>query len=861
MPPLFNRRALAKSERPIPPGARLLGELRPDERLSVTFVLRTRPDGQPLPSLEHWGGTPPDQRSYLAVDEFAAIHGADPADISAVESFAATHGMTVGESDAASGTVVVTGTAAQMNEALGITLNRYESPLHVGRDHHRPTPAAQAEGGDASAVQQHRSFEGQVYLPAGLDGIVTAVFGLDDRILGGINGSSGSPPGAVPLTVPQIAQRYNFPVSGAAGQTIGIMNGGGNYDPADITAYIASLPAGYNTAPAVLEVDLTVDGTTYKNDRTKVTRHSSSDMEITQDIETAAAVAQGATIAVYCSVSTEAGWLAFLRRALFPAAGDPAPSVLSSSWFISARDDAATVGQGVLDTLSAFFARAAPRGISIFIAIGDSGSDSGVKDGRCHVQYPGSDPWVTSVGGTVLGSDAEWVWSEGRKPGATDGGVSDYFPVPSYQSDAGVHPTSLNDNQVRRGVPDIAGNSAAASIYTGLRIGGGSFSYWGTSCAAPLYAGLASVLNAALGQPAGFLNPTLYRLGTTITNDVTTGNNDPGDGTRGPFYTAGPGWDACTGWGSIDGRALLNALSPAGPNLWVSFTPAGQHDIWVNSAQGTANSTFQPSAYPPALASFRDQVYLAFVAAAPGNVVTMCAISQNQSPLQPGTVTNTTMKSKWGAPALAVFQARLYAAFADYDTGALKVSSTADGATWTPPVTVAPACVVAPSLAVVRGSLCVLFSSVGMLQMYATQDGTSWYDAGRLADDQRTTSGPALTARDGTLYAAFLTYTGSTVMVYATDQEFRPGKQKWSLAATIRRSDSAPSLATVGGQLYLAYGIQNSAGGRDIKLSSSSDGKTWQPVPDLPWSTSQPGTGTAVAGLAGCGWPVPGAGS
>lgn len=239
--------------------------------------------------------------------------------------------------------------------------------------------------------------------------------------------------------MPTIAQLYNFPTTGAAGQTLGIFNGGGNYDPADIASYIAGLPSGYTTAPTVQEVDLTVDGTTYKNDKTKVTSPSSGDYEITQDIETAATIAQGATIAVYCSVSNEDGWLAFLKAALFPAAGQSAPSVLSSSWFISAADDFGSVGSGVQDTLSAMFAKAAPLGVSIFIALGDSGADSGLGDGKCHVQYPGSDPWVTSVGGTVIGNIVtgppttfdEWVWSEEPSSGATDGGVSDYFSTPA----------------------------------------------------------------------------------------------------------------------------------------------------------------------------------------------------------------------------------------------------------------------------------------------------------------------------------------------------------------------------------------------------------------------------------------------
>jgi kumamolisin len=201
--------------------------------------------------------------------------------------------MEVLDSNQASATVVVAGTAEQINNAFGIELKNYESPLHIPRDKVRQR--AREETSSRTSTQHHRGFEGQVHLPPELQEVVTAVFGLDNRILGGINGS-GDPPGAANLSVPAIATAYNFPTSGAAGQTIGIFNGGGNYDPADITAYIAGLPAGYRTGPTLREIDLTVDGTTYTNDKTKVSSPSNQDYEITQDIETAATVAQGAMI-------------------------------------------------------------------------------------------------------------------------------------------------------------------------------------------------------------------------------------------------------------------------------------------------------------------------------------------------------------------------------------------------------------------------------------------------------------------------------------------------------------------------------------------------------------------------------------
>jgi kumamolisin len=77
----------------------------------------------------------------------------------------------------------------------------------------------------------------------------------------------------------------------------------------------------------------------------------------------------------------------------------------------------------------------------------------------------------------------------------------------------------------------------------------------GTSAVAPLYAALIARINATAGKPAGFVNPKLYRAQSAF-NDITQGNN----GT----YAAAPGWDACTGLGSPNGRKLAAALGTGG---------------------------------------------------------------------------------------------------------------------------------------------------------------------------------------------------------------------------------------------------------------------------------------------------------
>jgi kumamolisin len=68
-------------------------------------------------------------------------------------------------------------------------------------------------------------------------------------------------------------------------------------------------------------------------------------------------------------------------------------------------------------------------------------------------------------------------------------------------------------------------------------------------------------INALLGVRVGNFNALLYnKIGPAgVLRDITSGNNDT-DGLLNGRFPAGPGWDACTGWGVPDGAKLLNAL-------------------------------------------------------------------------------------------------------------------------------------------------------------------------------------------------------------------------------------------------------------------------------------------------------------
>jgi kumamolisin len=135
-------------------------------------------------------------------------------------------------------------------------------------------------------------------------------------------------------------------------------------------------------------------------------------------------------------------------------------------------------------------------------------------------------------------------------------------PLPSWQT--GIVPPSVNPgHQAGRGVPDVC---ADADPDTGYKIfyAGEASVVGGTSAVATFWAGLLARINQKLGTPVGYFNPLLYStLGKSgAFNDIVSGNNDSSGNVGG--YSAGKGWDACTGWGSPDGAKLLQAFSADG---------------------------------------------------------------------------------------------------------------------------------------------------------------------------------------------------------------------------------------------------------------------------------------------------------
>jgi kumamolisin len=339
--------------------------------------------------------------------------------------------------------------------------------------------------------------------------------------------------------VPELARLYNFPSEyNGSGQTVALIELGGGYTDADLTAYFAGL-----NQPKPQVSSVSVDGG-------KNTPNSSADSQVTLDIEVVGAVAPAAKIVVYFAPNTYQGFLHAIAAAERDVANKP--SVISIGWGSPESNWNAQAKTDMNQTLQ----EAKAQGITVTAGSGDGGSSEGLTDGKNHLDFPASSPWVLAIGGTQITVSggviaSEVAWNDGATGGATGGGVSDAFPLPVWQQQAKV--PAGNAGYLGRGIPDIAIDASPRSGYS-ILVHGLRENLGGTTAAAPLWAGLIALINQALGRNVGYINPTIYtKFGPAkVFRDVTVGNNGA--------YSAGPGWDAVTGWGSPDGRKLLRAF-------------------------------------------------------------------------------------------------------------------------------------------------------------------------------------------------------------------------------------------------------------------------------------------------------------
>jgi len=508
--------------------------------IEIDLILRRRPDGPPFPDLTAMGGQLPRDRKYMTHEEFEAAYGADPADVEVVRNFAREFGLTHVNSDLATRIVTLSGTIAAISRALNVDVAYF------------------SEG-----PRRYRAYRGPIYVPASLDKIVLYVLGIDDYVAPYPMAKTVNPAEWALLdlitqihTPRQVADVYNFPKATGKGECIGMLEFGGGYDPQRVHAYFAW--QGMET-PAI--VDVPVAGGANRPGWIPYL-----DAEVYLDIEVAGAAAPDAKLAVYFAPCNARGFVQGFAAAIHDRVNRP--SVVFCTWgFAETKWAVVPYGMNAVDDV---IQDAALLGITVSVASGDFGATAGIYDGEPHLYFPASSPHVLSVGGTTLYSFAgsrvaEYTWNRvSTSGGASTGGFSDYFPLPEYQQLPNVKQAQAQivpwrqpneDPTPGRAVPDVSALGDPTTGYLILMDHGFSLTA-GTSAATPLWCALIARINELLGGRIGYINPLLYKsLGEEPAfRDILLGNN--------LYYKAGPGWDACTGWGSPDGTRLLEALNP-----------------------------------------------------------------------------------------------------------------------------------------------------------------------------------------------------------------------------------------------------------------------------------------------------------
>ena len=564
---------------PAMPRASLLGSVSGSRTIALDVALRPR-DPASLARFATAVSTPgsSDFRRYLSPGEFGATFGATAATVSATATALRKLGLHVDSVSRNRLLIKVSSTVATAERAFGTTLRRYR--LGSGSVVFANSSAPRLPEAVARGIQ---TVVGLSDLPVSYredlarPGRRARPLVPDVRSVGATETGGPQPcPAATAAagmlgayTADELASAYRF--SGlyqtkdlGEGETVAIFELEPNARR-DIAAYQRC----YQTMATVSYIKVDSGSGT-----------GPGEGEAALDIENVIGLAPRASIDVYQGPNTNVGPLDVYNSII----NQDRAKIISTSWGIC---EAQLGGRAVASVEANMFEQAAAQGQTVVAAAGDDGSTDctnrgGEPLGTLAVDDPGSQPYVTSVGGTSLSPlgppPSETVWNGGAG-GAGGGGISSMWAMPAYQADAAPRlrivksysspkPCGAPAGYCRE-VPDV---SADADPQTGYLV------YWngswtvlgGTSGSAPLWAALVALTDAWPGctaHPVGFLNPSLYLIAgagasASALNDVTRGDNNvfgPG------LYPASVGYDLATGLGTPDaanplGRGLVSQL-------------------------------------------------------------------------------------------------------------------------------------------------------------------------------------------------------------------------------------------------------------------------------------------------------------
>ncbi len=587
----------------VPRGAQPLAAIASATPLRITVVLKPRDPGG-LTAYAQAVATPgsPLYHRYITPAQFARRFAPTRAAAAAVIASLRAHGLAPGRRSANGLAISVRADAGDLERAFSLSFSRFALPGGAVATLNTVAPAVDADiAGSLQVVVGLSSLDAMH--PLRVDGVRRTGVDLTGAPIAGARLSAsvetgGPQPCAAATSVAadqsayttdQIASAYGFAGlyhqgDEGQGETVAVYELE-PFDPQDIASYQGC----YGT-----DAQVTVVGVDGSSDT------GAGSGEAALDIEQLIAFAPQAQVLVYEGPNSNSNGPGSGPYDVFDAIiSQDRAQVLTNSWGNCEPDE----GRADATAENVLFEEAAAQGQTVVSAAGDDGSEdcygynnSPTWASTPTVDDPSSQPFVTGVGGTSLQlgpPQTETVWNNllsgggnGIQPGAGGGGVSEFWPMPGYQTG---EPASLNvieqglssgapcgatAGDYCREAPDVSAdadpNSGYVIYYNGSASVGQTPTGWqgtgGTSGSAPLWAALFALADAdpaCHGSRLGFVNPSLYGAAavgeSTYFHDITSGENDF-TGQAGGKYPAGAGYNMASGLGSPDAAALVGEL-------------------------------------------------------------------------------------------------------------------------------------------------------------------------------------------------------------------------------------------------------------------------------------------------------------
>jgi kumamolisin len=594
---------------PLVPKSNLVAGVDGNTQISVMLALPSS-DPAGLSEFIHHVSTQGDPlyHQYITPQQFAQTFGGSADDYAYLKSWALANGLQVSQESVGRINLTVRGSASQLQKIFKTQLNTYRAP------------------------------DGQTFYSANIKPAVPAE--IASRVSGVIGLTSGSPLAPLVKVAKILGENPLVRSDQMRADTAGGTGPGGSYSAKDLrTAY--SIPTfgklNKNTVIAVFEqggYNLSDTDVYFKKNNLPRVKQTSiavnnSPIQVEQAIEPEACLdvdtivginPDVAEVLVYIDDYNNDPFNVAMPAAIARVADENRAQILS----ISYGQNDGWQGNSAMDAENTALEQCAAEGITVLASSGDGGAYGFpyLYYAPYNVSDPASQPYITGVGGTTLYTDSkeayvsEQAWNDlGNFGGATGGGISSYWSIPSYQSTEppSGYVTGNGGSATMRNIPDVA---AVGDPRTGVAVyvkdQGGWIQVGGTSLSCPIWAGYLSTINAAFSYAGlgnlGLFNTALYAIGTpdfvygfypaNWLNDVTEGSNGYGALYGPPGYVNGQGYSNTTGNGSIWGgglavQLLISQTQPGTPprNFWFTTQKLGRSSIeitWVNSVGAAA---------------------------------------------------------------------------------------------------------------------------------------------------------------------------------------------------------------------------------------------------------------------------------